>query len=200
MPSFLSTAGEKLARYLFSYWHYRLPLWSTSDKLCVVFSNLNGHLSTLLDEALFANYISCCPILIGNQSQGDRFQWKGRFLPQSQATDVLHSTTLLQQLYIKSTTILNPTQQVYINSPSIQLLYNNCTTILKSLLLQNFLGPITSTFRKLGSVTFNAIDNPGSNHYCNGGMEALKSVLQSFVCILQTQHFDKMVNWTCTSC
>lgn len=140
---------------------------------------------TLLDEALFANYISCCPILIGNQSQGDRFQWKGRFLPQSQATDVLH----LQHFSNNSTVNLQynnsrPTQQVYINSPPILLLYNNWTTILKSLLLQNFLGTITSTFRKLGSVTFNALDNPGSNHYCNGGKEPLKSTLQSVVCIL----------------
>ena len=124
-PSFLRTAGEELARYLFSYWHWRLPLWSTSDKLCVVFSNLNGHLSTLLDEALFANYISCCPILIGNQSQRDRFQWKGRFLPQSQATDVLHSTTLLQQLYIKSTIILNQHNKC----TSIHRQFYYCTTI-----------------------------------------------------------------------
>ena len=151
--------------------------------MCRVFQSKRP--CTLLDDALFANYISCCPILIGNQSQGDRFQWKGRFLPQSQATDVLHSTTLLQQLYIKSTTILNPTQQVYINSPSILLLYNNWTTILKSLPLQNFLGTITSTFRKLGSVTFNGLDNPCSNHYHNGRKEPLKCTLQSVVCILQ---------------
>ena len=136
--------------------------------MCRVFqSKWPGHLSTLLDEALFANYISCCPILIGNQSQRDRFQWKGRFLPQSQASDVLHSTILLQQLYIKSTTILNPTQQVYIPSTTILLLYNNWTTILKSLLLQKFLRTSSSTFRKLGSVTFNGLDNPCSNHYCN---------------------------------
>ena len=66
-----------------------------------------------------------------------------------------------------NTTILNPTQQVYINSPPILLLYNNWTTILQSLLLKKFLGTSTFTFRKLGSVTFNGLDNPCSNHYCN---------------------------------
>ena len=161
-----------------------------------MFSNLNGHLSTLLDEALFANYISCCPILIGNQSQRDRFQWKGRFLPQSQATDVLHSTTLLQQLYIKSTTILNPTQQVYIISPSILLLYNDSKITAIAKLLRNNHLYFSQTGECYIQCAWQSWFQP-LLQWRNGGTKICPSV--SCLHFMKSQHFYKMVNWTCTS-